>query len=208
LFLQYFGFCFVTVLGSLVALVGPDVFQIPATLWLILQLTTCGGIEDNVLQPGFYKIGRAFPLYYAVQGNRSILFGSYYHLTEDALVLMGWGIGSLLIVLLLGRKRVDKRWDSIRAHPVTGVLADAVGFSSRPLPHGGYEVINPAQAERMQQQQEQTQAVKQASSRAVTMPGTAAGSNGKAGSVPMTAVTTAQPSDSKGAVPLPLPAAQ
>ena len=193
---QYFGFCFVAVLGSLVALLGPDVFQIPATLWLILQLTSCGGIEDSDLQPGFYKIGRAFPLYYAVQGNRSILFGSYYHLREDALVLMGWGVGSLLILVLAGRRRMGRRWDSIRSHPVTGVLVDAVGFSSRPLPHGEYEVMNPAHAEKLQQ--DQTQAVKQPDS----------GGGGKADSVPMTAVTVTQPASVNGAVPLPLAAAQ
>ena len=57
--LWYNAFVYVSVLGSLLALVGPDVFQIPSTLWLILQLTSSGAFMDNTIQPGFYKVRQA-----------------------------------------------------------------------------------------------------------------------------------------------------
>ena len=129
IWLWYTAICFQWVIGSIIALVGPDTFQLPATLWLILQLTSCAGLMDPVLQPGFYQIGRAFPLYYSVQGNRTILFGSYYHIEEDALVLMGWSIWSILLILVLGRIRVQKRWKSIQKSAVTEMIQDTVGFA-------------------------------------------------------------------------------
>ena len=132
--LWYCAFVYIVVLGSLLALVGPDVFQLPATLWLILQLTSSGAFLDQVLQPGFYQIGRAFPLYYTVRANRTILFGSYYHFEEDALVLFGWLIWGLLVVMVAGSRRVDKRWETLRHNELVHLLRDTVGFSAA-APH-------------------------------------------------------------------------
>ena len=128
--LWYSAFCMSLTVGGLMALVGPEVFQLFATLWLILQLTSSGGLIDQVLQPGFYQIGRAFPLYYIVQGNRTILFGSYYHIVEDALVLFGWAAGSLLIIALLASRRIDKNWDRLRDSALVDALRDTTGFSA------------------------------------------------------------------------------
>ena len=128
--LWYSAFCMSLTVGGLLALVGPEVFQLFATLWLILQLTSCGGIIDQVLQPSFYRIGLAFPLYYVVQGNRTILFGSYYHITQDALVLFGSAVGSLLIISVLATRRIDRKWDALRDSALVDALRDTTGFSS------------------------------------------------------------------------------
>ena len=128
--LWYSAFCFSLTVGGLMALVGPEIFQLFATLWLILQLTSCGGIVDQVLQPGFYQIGRAFPLFYVVQGNRTILFGSYYRIEKDALVLFGWAVGSLIIIALLATRRIDKQWDALRDSALVDALRDTTGFST------------------------------------------------------------------------------
>ena len=131
--LWYSAFCMSLTVGGLVALVGPEVFQLFATLWLILQLTSSGGLIDQVLQPGFYQIGVAFPLYYVVQGNRTILFGSYYHIEKDALVLFGWAVGSLIVIALLATRRIDRQWDRLRDSALVDALRDTTGFSaSRP----------------------------------------------------------------------------
>ena len=134
--LWYSAFCMSLTVGGLLALVGPEVFQIIATLWLILQLTSCGGIIDQLLQPGFYQIGKAFPLYYIVRGNRTILFGSYYHIKEDALVLFGWAVGSLVIVALLATRRIDRQWDRLRNSALVDALRDTTGFSATKLHTG------------------------------------------------------------------------
>ena len=130
LFLWYTALCFNFVLGSLVALLGPDLFQLPSTLWLILQLTTSGGILDPVLMNDFYDVGRAFPLFYAVRGNRTILFGSYYHIEEDTLVLFGWAVGSLILIFIFGTQRMEQRWNVLKESAVADVLRDSVGFSA------------------------------------------------------------------------------
>ena len=105
-------------------------FQLFATLWLILQLTSCGGLLSQTLQPGFYEVGKAFPLFYVVEGNRSILFGSYYHIERDALVLFGWAVGSLLIITVLATRRIDKNWDRLRDSALVDALRDTTGFSA------------------------------------------------------------------------------
>ena len=128
--LWYSAFCMSLTVGGLMALVGPEIFQLFATLWLILQLTSCGGLVDQVLQPGFYQIGQAFPLYYIVQGNRTILFGSYYHIEKDALVLFGWAVGSLVIIALLASRRIDRQWDKLRDSALVDALRDTTGFSA------------------------------------------------------------------------------
>ena len=132
--LWYCAFVYIVVLGSLLALVGPDVFQLPATLWLILQLTASGAFLDQVLQPGFYQLGRAFPLYYTVRGNRTILFGAYYHIKEDALVLFGWLIWGLLVIAVVGTRRVERRWETLKHNLVVQSLRDTVGFSAATAP--------------------------------------------------------------------------
>ncbi|KAG0259230.1 hypothetical protein DFQ27_004181 [Actinomortierella ambigua] len=67
---------FLSVLFFMCRVFTIDGFQIPATLFLILQLTTSSSIMDWILTPGFYRIGIVFPMTYAVRGMRYIFFGS------------------------------------------------------------------------------------------------------------------------------------
>ncbi|KAF8951409.1 hypothetical protein BGZ46_003992 [Entomortierella lignicola] len=67
---------FVSILYLMARLLTVDGFQAPATIFMILMFTASGGILDLIVQPGFYRIGQAFPFFYAVRGMRTIWFGS------------------------------------------------------------------------------------------------------------------------------------
>ncbi|ORX90229.1 hypothetical protein K493DRAFT_381117 [Basidiobolus meristosporus CBS 931.73] len=90
-FIWYTSLAFQSTLFLAANIFTPELFQIPSALFMILQLTTSGGIYALELQPGFARIGEAFPMYYGIRGLRSIFYGSLTHkMWINWLVITAW----------------------------------------------------------------------------------------------------------------------
>eukprot|EP00013_Stygamoeba_regulata_P021516 CAMPEP_0177644462 /NCGR_PEP_ID=MMETSP0447-20121125/8703_1 /TAXON_ID=0 /ORGANISM="Stygamoeba regulata, Strain BSH-02190019" /LENGTH=476 /DNA_ID=CAMNT_0019146829 /DNA_START=24 /DNA_END=1454 /DNA_ORIENTATION=- len=126
-FTFYFSNAFMAIIGLLAVLLGP-LFQLPATILLVVQLTCCEAIMPHVLQPAFFKLGVALPMRYAVRGTRHILFGSYNRIMEDCLVLMAWIVGPLLVGIPLGIWKLQKRWETVLNSAAGDVMANAASL--------------------------------------------------------------------------------
>lgn len=73
-----------------------------SVIFMMLQVTTCGGMLDHAVQYGFWKIGRAFPMYYGTRQLRNIFWGVGEHTTlVNMLVLFAWFIVFLAFSLVL-----------------------------------------------------------------------------------------------------------
>ncbi|KAK9761292.1 hypothetical protein K7432_013918 [Basidiobolus ranarum] len=108
-FIWYTSFAFLSILFLMLLLLSAEGFQVPGTLFLVLQLTTSDGILSNTLQPGLAKIGTAFPMYYGVRGLRSIFYGALTHkMWINWLVITGWIVVPGVISMVLARYKINK----------------------------------------------------------------------------------------------------
>ncbi|ORX88389.1 hypothetical protein K493DRAFT_411057 [Basidiobolus meristosporus CBS 931.73] len=108
-FVWYTSFAFLNILFLMVHLLTAEGFQVPGTLFLVLQLTTSGGIVSNTLQPGIAKVGVAFPMYYGVRGLRSIFYGSLTHkMWINWLVITGWIVVPGVISMFWARYKIKQ----------------------------------------------------------------------------------------------------
>jgi len=72
-------------------------FYLIACTFMILQFITCGGVIHHDLQYRFFKIGKAFPMYYATREIKYIYFGSGKHTqTENILIIFAWVIVTVI----------------------------------------------------------------------------------------------------------------
>ncbi|ORX41386.1 hypothetical protein BCR36DRAFT_364482 [Piromyces finnis] len=70
-------------------------------IFLVVQLATCGGIIANQLQPGFWNVGKAFPMYYATAEMKYLLFGTGGRFNgRNILALLLWAVGLAVVDLL------------------------------------------------------------------------------------------------------------
>jgi hypothetical protein len=70
-------------------------------IFLVIQLATCGGIIANKLQPGFWNIGKAFPMYYATAEMKYLLFNTGGRFNgRNILALILWAVGLAVVDLL------------------------------------------------------------------------------------------------------------
>jgi len=70
-------------------------------IFLVIQLATCGGIIDNKLQPGFWNIGKAFPMYYATSEMKYLLFNTGKRFNgRNILALILWAVVLAVIDLI------------------------------------------------------------------------------------------------------------
>ncbi|KAK9693105.1 hypothetical protein K7432_014063 [Basidiobolus ranarum] len=108
-FVWYTSFAFLSILFLMLQLLTDQGFQVPGTLFLVLQLTTSGGILSNTLQPGLAKVGVAFPMYYAVRGLRSIFYGSLTHkMWINWLVISAWIIIPGVISMIWAKYKIKQ----------------------------------------------------------------------------------------------------
>ncbi|KAK9759370.1 hypothetical protein K7432_017750 [Basidiobolus ranarum] len=106
-FLWYTSLSFQSILFLAANLFTFELFQIPCALFMILQLTTSGGIYALELQPGFARIGVAFPMHYGVRGMRSIFYGSLIDkMWINWLVITAWIIIPGVTSVLWTRRKI------------------------------------------------------------------------------------------------------
>jgi len=101
-FLFFFSLAGLTVNNALIHLMPFICYYMFALIFMMLQVTTCGGILDHSLQKGFWKIGRALPMYYGVRQLKNIYWGVGEHTTVvNILVILAWIVVFSIITLLL-----------------------------------------------------------------------------------------------------------
>ncbi|KAF9193614.1 hypothetical protein BGZ49_003267 [Haplosporangium sp. Z 27] len=114
-FVWMVGKSFISTLFFLCQVLTVDGFQAPASLFMILMLTSSGGILDWEVMPGFFRIGKAFPFTYAVKGMKALYFGS---LTDDMwvnwVVITAWIVVPLCAMLVMARSDVRLRREELR----------------------------------------------------------------------------------------------
>lgn len=67
-------------------------------IFLVIQLATCGGIVAVPLQPGFWNIGKALPMYYATAEMKYILFDTGGRFSgRNILALLLWALGLAIL---------------------------------------------------------------------------------------------------------------
>eukprot|EP01029_Cantina_marsupialis_P015912 TRINITY_DN3518_c0_g2_i1.p1 TRINITY_DN3518_c0_g2~~TRINITY_DN3518_c0_g2_i1.p1 ORF type:complete len:516 (-),score=112.55 TRINITY_DN3518_c0_g2_i1:305-1852(-) len=124
LWAMFWNLTFTGISGVLCALIGYDLFPVPNAIFLILNLTSSAGILSEEVMYSFFKIGRVLPMYYFVQGNRCIMFGSNTSLLIPAILVgLTYFIVCAILIFFLGKKNTEKRWDSLLESPYGSVLA-------------------------------------------------------------------------------------
>ncbi|ORX65369.1 hypothetical protein BCR32DRAFT_297749 [Anaeromyces robustus] len=90
-FVYFFSFCGLAVNNTLIHLLPFIAYYLTVTIFMILQITTCNGILDHSLQYGFWKIGRALPMYYGVRQLKIIFWKVGEHTTViNLIVILLW----------------------------------------------------------------------------------------------------------------------
>lgn len=104
-----------TAMNTLLArLVG--VRQLPALSFLALsiQVVTSQAYYPSAFQNRFYLVGKAFPMYYAVQQLRSVFYGvSTLSATVNYLVIASWLLGCTLLTIALHKRSFYPKLDSL-----------------------------------------------------------------------------------------------
>ncbi|KAF9171055.1 hypothetical protein BGX21_003421 [Mortierella sp. AD011] len=125
-FIWLVGKSFNSILFLFVQLLTVDGFQIPATLFMILMLTSSGGILDWRVMPGFFRIGKAFPFTYAVNGMKAIYFGSRTDkMWVNWVAIAAWTVVPLTIHIVLARSDVRLRREALRQQSRTKSAASS-----------------------------------------------------------------------------------
>ncbi|ORX41879.1 hypothetical protein BCR36DRAFT_587678 [Piromyces finnis] len=97
-------------------------YYLVAVTFMFLQLLSCGGLVDTDVQPSFFKIGKAFPMYYGVRETRYIYWGSGKQYRTMNFITIGiWAVVSIVaslfmyyLELCVKRKRFLKRQELYR----------------------------------------------------------------------------------------------
>lgn len=77
-------------------------FYLFAVTFMFLQLLSCGGLVDNDIQYDFFKIGRAFPMYYGVKEIRYIYWKSGDHYQKkNCLIIALWAAVTIIASLFM-----------------------------------------------------------------------------------------------------------
>ncbi|KAG0308173.1 hypothetical protein BGZ98_008763 [Dissophora globulifera] len=114
-FLWFVGISFISTLFLMSHLLTADGFQVPATMLMILMFTTSGGILDQALMPGFFRVGIIFPFHYGVKGLRSIYFGSLHEeMWINWLVVLAWIVIPSVITMIMARSEIRLRRENMR----------------------------------------------------------------------------------------------
>lgn len=102
---------FLSVLVMLVGLFG-DVGKVIALLFLVFQMGASGGVFPLAMTSGFFRAANPFvPFSWVLTAARAALFGAYGgRWVEPLLVLLGFGVASVVLTALLARWKFVPRW--------------------------------------------------------------------------------------------------
>lgn len=128
---RYASWSFVALNHCLLHLLG-DKFMLVSLLFMILQLTTCEGMFPHALQLRFFKLGVAFPFYYARRGLSTLFFGGFEaKMAENLAVLTAWNVGADALSGLMGWRRFHReateQLANVKGLPAATVHVDAGG---------------------------------------------------------------------------------
>jgi len=94
-FLLFFSLSGLGVNNLLIHILPFIFYYLIAITFMFLQLLTCGGLVDHAVQPAFFKIGRAFPMFYGVRETRYIYWGSGKQYRAQNFIVIGiWAAGA------------------------------------------------------------------------------------------------------------------
>ncbi|KAF9106615.1 hypothetical protein BGX27_009093 [Mortierella sp. AM989] len=126
------GLAFIFMLFMMARILTVDGFQAPATVFLILMFTSSGGIMDQALQPGFFRIGQAFPFFYGVRGMRTIWFGSLRNkMWINWVVISAWILIPGIIIIIVARSDLQLRREILRREARGEPIPEKKKFFSR-----------------------------------------------------------------------------
>ncbi|TPX57780.1 hypothetical protein PhCBS80983_g03567 [Powellomyces hirtus] len=95
--------------GGSPVICGVDGLAVPASLLLIFQIVSSGGIVDHIAMPGFMKLGYAFPFFWGLHAMKAYMFGSLVNeLYKSYLVLAAWAVGATILAMVIGSLKVSK----------------------------------------------------------------------------------------------------
>lgn len=101
-FLLFFSLSGLGINNLLIHILPFIFYYLIAVTFMFLQLLSCGGLLDNDVQPSFFKIGRAFPMFYGVRETRYIYWGSgKQYRTENFVVIGIWAAVSIIASLFM-----------------------------------------------------------------------------------------------------------
>jgi len=101
-FLLFFSLSGLGVNNLLIHILPFIAYYLTAVTFMFLQLLSCGGLLDNDVQPEFFKIGRAFPMFYGVRETRYIYWGSgKQYRTTNFLIIGIWAAVSIVASLFM-----------------------------------------------------------------------------------------------------------
>lgn len=123
-FLWFFSLVSLGVISLLSVIFGVDGFAIPASLLLILQITSSGAIVDHIAMAGAMRLGYALPFFWGLKAMKAYLLGSQVHeLTKCYLVLSAWGLISLTATIFLATTKMERWRKSRLVHDAVDSLA-------------------------------------------------------------------------------------
>jgi len=109
-FIFFYSLIGLSVNNTLIHILPFISFYLVALIFMMLQITTCGGILDHAVQYGFWKIGRALPMYYGVRQLKVIIWKVGEHTTwVNLVVLFAWLIVFTTISLILYKLELRAR---------------------------------------------------------------------------------------------------
>ncbi|WP_165822682.1 YhgE/Pip domain-containing protein [Paenibacillus montanisoli] len=113
------GLVFTAILFMLIAVLGSEKGRFAAVLILMLQLTSSAGSYPVELEPLFFQtIHPLLPMTYAVEGLRHLIsIGGWNEIIRTAVVLSGFGVGSLLLFYLLKRRKIMAEIKLVEVRP-------------------------------------------------------------------------------------------
>jgi len=101
-FFFFFSFTGLGINNCLIHLFHFINFYLIACTLMMFQLISCGGIIHRDIQYGFFKLGKVFPMFYAVRELKYIYFGSGKHTqATNIIVIFAWAIVSMAAALFL-----------------------------------------------------------------------------------------------------------
>jgi hypothetical protein len=93
-------FCFASINGFLMQLLGP-IATIPILIFFVLNITSGSATVPHDMVHKFYYIGKGLPMYNAVNGARSLLFGSYSRIGLNIGVLLIYTFASIILTIIV-----------------------------------------------------------------------------------------------------------
>jgi len=99
--------CFAVIIAFLGMAFG-QIGQLLGIIFLILMISTSGGLNAFILAPDFFQLGYALPMQNAVMGSRTIIFGSYDRIGQNSGVILAWLFTFLVAAFITANLKMSR----------------------------------------------------------------------------------------------------